>query len=244
MPNCPNRCQHIKVNGVQCGSPALHREKFCYFHQQWQEQRIQINANRARRARSVTLPVLEDANSIQVALMQVMRLIMSGSIDSKTAGLLLYALQTASTNLQHTDFEPYMHQIVLNPADAAHSPLGRHEAWTFADLQKAKPKSETVDIQACADERAAGVPTFRGFRKVGFHDSNGIFCELRSAVLHTPRLSPDYVSLKTAAIVEDTRMQMRIGVSHFMVGNNIETRPASNQQRTERQPKPAPQRCG
>ena len=26
-------CTHIKVNGVPCGSPALHGEIFCYFHQ-------------------------------------------------------------------------------------------------------------------------------------------------------------------------------------------------------------------
>src|SRR5882757_5386776 len=26
-------CSHIKVNGVRCGSPALRKEVFCYFHQ-------------------------------------------------------------------------------------------------------------------------------------------------------------------------------------------------------------------
>jgi hypothetical protein len=26
------RCQHIKVNGTQCGSPALHRRHHCFFH--------------------------------------------------------------------------------------------------------------------------------------------------------------------------------------------------------------------
>ena len=29
------RCQHIKVNGTQCGSPALREEKCCYFHMRW-----------------------------------------------------------------------------------------------------------------------------------------------------------------------------------------------------------------
>ena len=56
---------------------------------------------RARKARAaLDLPVLEDANSIQVALMQVMRLLVSAQIDHKTASLLLYALQTASSNLR------------------------------------------------------------------------------------------------------------------------------------------------
>jgi len=31
------RCQHIKINGVQCGSPALLNRKFCFFHTEgWQ----------------------------------------------------------------------------------------------------------------------------------------------------------------------------------------------------------------
>jgi hypothetical protein len=64
------RCQHIKVNGVQCGSLALKNRKLCHFHQRWQQGRIQLNANHARRSRySLDLPILEDANSIQVALM-------------------------------------------------------------------------------------------------------------------------------------------------------------------------------
>ena len=28
------RCQHIKTNGTQCGSPALKDNQFCYYHQQ------------------------------------------------------------------------------------------------------------------------------------------------------------------------------------------------------------------
>src|ERR1700724_855290 len=106
-PNSIPRCEHIKVNGTQCGSPALRRNHFCYFHKRWHETRIVLNANRARRGRAaLDLPVLEDANSIQVSLMQVMRLILNGQVDPKTAGLLLYALQTASSNLSRINFEP------------------------------------------------------------------------------------------------------------------------------------------
>ena len=32
------RCQHVKVNGVQCGSPALKNRKLCHFHQRWQQE--------------------------------------------------------------------------------------------------------------------------------------------------------------------------------------------------------------
>src|SRR5205823_14269616 len=53
------------------------------------------------------LPPLEDANGIQSAIMEVARALLQNKIDRKTAGLLFYALQTASANLkQRVKFEP------------------------------------------------------------------------------------------------------------------------------------------
>jgi hypothetical protein len=116
------RCQHIKVNGLQCGSPALHHKRFCYFHQAWRQ-------NTSRRPREngspakFELPPLEDANSIQMALMHVTRLIVAGKIDNKQAGLLLYALQTASINLKRLTLEPDWQKVVVNPAAVRFSPI-------------------------------------------------------------------------------------------------------------------------
>jgi len=137
----PNRCQHIKVNGTQCGSPALRRNRFCYFHKCHHEERIALAADRAksagrsRRRAAIDLPVLEDANSIQISLMQIMRLIIAGNIDCKTAGLLLYALQTASSNLQHTKFEPRMHDVILDPRCVADTLLGE-SIWEDEDFEE------------------------------------------------------------------------------------------------------------
>ena len=155
-PSSIPRCEHLKINGTQCGSPALKRNHFCYFHKRWQETRIVLNANRARRGRAaIDLPVLEDADSIQVSLMQVMRLILSGQMDTKTAGLLLYALQTASSNLRRTDFEPSTpHRVVIDPKTVDQTPLGEHP-WRPEDFEdeyeeageqiKAKPVDVGVD---------------------------------------------------------------------------------------------------
>jgi hypothetical protein len=128
------RCQHIKVNGTQCGSPALKRRRFCFFHQRWHEQRIVLNSARARRARpALDLPVLEDANSIQVALMQVMRLILAGQIDPRVSGQMLFALQTASSNLRKTNFEPLRHEhIVIDPRSVKEKLLNE-DAWSEDD---------------------------------------------------------------------------------------------------------------
>ena len=157
MSSYPNRCQHIKINGTQCGSPALRRNKFCFFHKKWHEQRIRINATQARRARSIDLPVLEDANSIQVALMQIMRMTMSGELDTKKAGLLLYALQTASFNLRHTNFEPFMHSVVLDPRDAAVSLLGDSQLWCDEDFEEEEDQEEDASDLAEIDAQAETV---------------------------------------------------------------------------------------
>jgi hypothetical protein len=140
------RCEHVKINGTQCGSPALKRNHFCYFHKRWQETRIVLNANRARRGRAaLDLPVLEDANSIQVSLMQIMRLILSGQMDTRTAGLLLYALQTASSNLSRINFEPAVKtRVVIDPRTVDQTPLGE-DPWRREDFEE----EEAEEAAAC-----------------------------------------------------------------------------------------------
>jgi hypothetical protein len=131
-PDTIARCQHIKVNGTQCGSPALRKHRHCYFHREWRAKRLQINRNVQREQQQITLPVFEDANSIQVALMQVTRLLLTQQIDHKTAGLLLYALQTASSNLARCTFEPELPTtVVIDRASVAKRPIGA-TAWSAA----------------------------------------------------------------------------------------------------------------
>ena len=108
------RCQHVKVNGTQCGSPALRRKRFCYFHDNYRETQARLVAEHSK----VTIgnfPLLEDANSIQVAVMHVIHMLGSGKIDNKMAGLVLYALQTASSNMKRVSFEaPKVTDVVID----------------------------------------------------------------------------------------------------------------------------------
>jgi hypothetical protein len=48
----------------------------------------------------ILVPLFEDAGSIQMAVRQVAVLLLEDKIASKKAGLMLYALQIASTNLK------------------------------------------------------------------------------------------------------------------------------------------------
>ncbi len=99
------RCQHIKMNGMQCGSPTLNGRRRCFFKERAREQHNRIVHDQFRQS-PFLMPLLEDANAVQLALMQVMQLLARGQMDHKTAGLLLYGLQSASANLRYADFEP------------------------------------------------------------------------------------------------------------------------------------------
>jgi hypothetical protein len=146
MHHYPNRCQHLKTSGTQCGSPALRRNRFCYFHKRYQDERIRLNVDRRRRGTATFfLPVLEDANSIQMSLMQIMRLLLTGQIEHKTASLLLYALQTASTNLRQTNFKPWIHEVILDPRDVSESVLNQTHLWDDEDFEEEGEEEEEVD---------------------------------------------------------------------------------------------------
>ncbi len=125
------RCQHIKVNGIQCGSPAMHKENYCFFHDQCRVLSRQINM-RFSEAGTITLPTLEDANSIQLGLAEVMRLLVTNQIDHRTASLLLRALRTAAANVKFTSLEPKPTHIVIDPKCVENRPLGA-TAWSTVE---------------------------------------------------------------------------------------------------------------
>ena len=101
----PATCEHIKPNGVPCGCIALAGERFCYFHA----------ASRDRHARQLRymrntqmpfmLPMLESHEAIQVAIHEVMTALLYERIDLDKAKFLLRALQLASKNVAHCDFD-------------------------------------------------------------------------------------------------------------------------------------------
>jgi hypothetical protein len=127
-----HRCQHIKVNGTQCGSPALRNEKHCHFHNLWFQKQLDVNKFVPERL-AITLPTLEDANSIQVGLTEVMRLLIHNLLDHRTAALLLRALRTAAINLKYTSLEPEQPTRVLIDRECVERrPIGA-TAWSTVE---------------------------------------------------------------------------------------------------------------
>ena len=91
-------CDHLKDDGVLCGSPALRAKKLCYFHQR-DHQRLQQFARIRRRAETLHLPPLGTLHDIQAALFEVIDALAANRIDPNRAGALLFALQQASRHL-------------------------------------------------------------------------------------------------------------------------------------------------
>jgi len=80
--------------------------------------------------------VLEDADSIQITLGQIMRMIVCRQVDTKSAGLLLYGLQIASANLRRTGFEPYHRNVTVDLFRVPERIIG-DEAWSPSDFKDA-----------------------------------------------------------------------------------------------------------
>jgi hypothetical protein len=128
------RCAHIKTNGTQCGSPALREQRFCFFHKKWQGQQIALKGEPAE-LQVFNMPLLEDADSIQIALMQVVRLVLTRQLDPKVSGLLLYALQTASLNLRHMQLQPRrMETVVIDPNAVDNTGVGA-DSWHYSQFR-------------------------------------------------------------------------------------------------------------
>ena len=120
-------CRHIRINGERCGSPALRSETFCYYHVEQDRRHRRSNPRSSATPtilhpmtlqdgsqREPTLaapteplqldfPPLEDRHSIQLALSLVINALAQNRIDHKSAALILYGLQVASSNARTLD---------------------------------------------------------------------------------------------------------------------------------------------
>ena len=99
MSNSNGTCTHIKVTGVRCGSPALRGEQFCYFHQN-----AHRSVSRPKQSRLHPIALIEDEESIQYALMEVINALMRNTIDLKRATLILRALHIAVKNASRVKY--------------------------------------------------------------------------------------------------------------------------------------------
>jgi hypothetical protein len=87
-------CEHIKINGEPCGSPAVNGTVWCYFHERVHD------LNCIPGSPEYVLPALEDHLSIQLFLMQIANGQTCGSITPLQANALLNLARAAMQNLK------------------------------------------------------------------------------------------------------------------------------------------------
>ncbi len=105
-------CEHVMSSGLRCGSPARRGQPHCHYHTSIQTllpKRFHVHENfrneHEHGCRLFPMPVLEDATSIQTALMQVIHAMLEGAIPVHTARVVLSALRTAQRNLPAVKLE-------------------------------------------------------------------------------------------------------------------------------------------
>lgn len=94
VPPTAPRCQHIHDNNGRCGSPALRGQAFCYWHS---------TARATNKKKTFEMPILDNPNSVQLAVSQVISLLMSGQITPYHASVAFYGLQISSRNEQRVN---------------------------------------------------------------------------------------------------------------------------------------------
>jgi len=94
MADMSPRCQWVRQDGTSCRSPHMKQHIYCFAHMQMAEARTLM----------LMLPAAEDANAIQVGLMRIQKALIEDTISTKKAGLLLYSMQLALTNVGQTTF--------------------------------------------------------------------------------------------------------------------------------------------
>jgi|SRR5581483_7312276 len=86
------RCAHLKSNGQPCRAPAWGNRSFCVFHTRVLD--TELNKEKMR------IGVLENRESVQIAVKQIMEHIVSRSIDAREAALLFRGVQIAGSTLK------------------------------------------------------------------------------------------------------------------------------------------------
>jgi hypothetical protein len=112
---------------------------FCWFHY-----------NVCRRPKKegpepiLELPLLEDSESIQLALSDVLSSLAAGRINSKSAGTLLYGLQIAGSNLRRTNLHRTTMDLVIvseeDPESGQLAPVQVSEDYNLPGEKKPRRK--------------------------------------------------------------------------------------------------------
>ena len=84
------RCQHIKTDGIPCGSPAVRGEAFCYNH------RLIHHPAHPLGVPGYKLPPLECQDDIQLAMRDAIQSFLDKRLTAADARLVIYAISVVA----------------------------------------------------------------------------------------------------------------------------------------------------
>src|SRR6478735_2941004 len=134
MADMAPRCQWVRQDGTSCRSPQMKQHIYCFAHKQMAEARELM----------LMLPVVEDANAIQVGLMRIQKALIEDTISMKKAGLLLYSMQLAMRNVGQTTFgqakDEEMVRETMSEEEAFSEKAGSDQQSAFSEGQNQQQK--------------------------------------------------------------------------------------------------------
>jgi hypothetical protein len=168
-------CTHIKISGVRCGSPSLRGERFCYYHQ-----RMHRGVRTPPQSRLHPIACIEDKESIQSALAEVINALLRNTIDMKRATLILRALHIAVKNDARLSVRAQASEIVkevpeyneVEPNSASEGLLDLDvpfEASFGQDPRAARPQRYYKTAEQFAKDRDETIANYYGFPTAEAH---------------------------------------------------------------------------
>jgi hypothetical protein len=135
------RCEKVREDGTECFSPQMKGYRYCYAH----ERMLQA------RPHKLELPAVEDANGVQMAIMRVQKALIDDEISEKKAGLLLYSLQIAASNVKSTTFNRELgKQVVTEMPVVIESPIAKKQVLPLINTDDTDQKKPAVSTQPSA----------------------------------------------------------------------------------------------
>jgi hypothetical protein len=94
-----------------------------------------VDTSQSRQNASLELPPVEDTESIQLALIDVLQALAANQLDPKRASLLLYGLQVASANAKHLNIPSHGVRTITYTSDGiALAP--QDYGWDIEDIEE------------------------------------------------------------------------------------------------------------
>lgn len=133
-------CTYVRVSGVRCGMIAMNGEDLCYYHLRDDENRhiaernmeLQARMPKLRHIAQIEVPLLEDAATIQNVITEVIRALAQRTISRHEAALMLYGLQTASSNLRSIQ-QPKAEEVITEVPEKLGSTVQRERMLRILD---------------------------------------------------------------------------------------------------------------